>query len=172
VIASDFPFSDGASVKFPIIAGSAVGNGRVLCFSQISYISDDQIISNACTQQFIGNSFQWLFGSVRSLAPILAFGFSGGLGDQIQRTLNGFGIFVEVAESPRKLSGFSVAVIPSDIDLRAEDKIDVLMNFVVARGGGLGVFFSGEVSNINRLLRNFGLSFAESFFGQRRNGTG
>jgi hypothetical protein len=167
VIASNLALSETVVAKLPIVGGTAVGNGRVLCFSQLSYISDSRIISTACTQQFIGNSFQWLSGSARNFAPILAFGFNSGLTDQIQQTLNGFGICVEITDAARKLSSFSVAVIPSAIDLRVEARLDALANFVTTRGGGLGVFFSGEMMSIelpvNRLLRNFGLSFAETF---------
>jgi hypothetical protein len=162
----DFLLNEG-SPPLPIIAGSIVGNGRVLCFSQIELLLVRHFVEEG-NKKIISNSFRWLSACVTSMVQILAIDFEKSIQQSIRSSLQEMSYDAEFVKSKiftGSLKNFKVLLLPSDLDVSNDTFLNSILEFV-QEGGGIAVFFTSNSQNenlpqvpINRLLLKFNLAF-------------
>lgn len=155
--------STPTEIQLPIVAGAIAGNGRVLCFSQLQFLSS-KYIHVADTVQLIANSIAWISGGQNTMTPILALGFDKQTQQSVVRTFQDLGFFIENGSFRSNLNSYKALIIPSDIVISDDENFDKLVNYVITTGGGLAVFynhgdFGALTMPINKLLLKFNLSF-------------
>jgi hypothetical protein len=155
-------------IRFPVVAGSLFGGGRVICFSQLQWISTN-LFRRAHNSKLVANSIGWLSGSSGKMTNVLMLGFEKDVNAAISASLKEIGVFSEPIGANRwnpesfDLRKYKVVIIPTDIDLSNQQKFDALVSYV-KQGGGIGVFFNSAQFKsitipINRFLLKFNLSY-------------
>jgi hypothetical protein len=160
----DFALAEG-SPQLPIVAGSVVGSGRVLCFAQLQLLYVRHF-SEEGNRKLLTNSLRWLSGSSTSMVQIVALDFEKTSQQPIRSSLQEMGYDAEfVARKHFTTSGksFHVLLLPSDLDLSNDDFLNEILAFARG-GGGVGVFFNslellGPTIPVNRLLIQFHLAY-------------
>ncbi|OHT04301.1 hypothetical protein TRFO_28176 [Tritrichomonas foetus] len=155
--------STPTEIQLPIVAGSMAGNGRVICFSQLQFLSQ-KCIRAADTKTLITNAINWISGGQNTMTPIIALGFEKQMQQNIIRTFQDLGFFIENGSFHSNFSSYKAIIIPSHVDLSDQERFDKLNDYVKVNGGGLAVFYNhSEMGTlampINRLLLKFNLSF-------------
>ena len=155
--------STPTEIQLPIVAGSISGNGRVICFSQLQFLSP-KCIRVADTKQLIVNAMNWIFGGQNSMTPAITLGFDKMVQQSILKTFNEIGFFIENGSFKAAFNQYKAIIIPSDIDLSDPEKMKKVTDYVMEDGGGLVVFYNHTESGamnipINKLLIQFNLSY-------------
>jgi len=161
--------STPTDIQLPIIAASCVGNGRVICFSQVQFLTP-KCLHVADTAKVMNNSIQWISEGQSSMTPIYAMGFDRSLQPIVQRSCQDLGFFVEAGSFRPSYSNYKALIIPSDIDLSDSKNFSDIIEYVT-NGGGLAVFYNhsdmGSMAMpINKLLFKFNLAFTYCFLNE------
>lgn len=154
--------STPTEIQLPVVAAAICGKGRVICFSQLQFLTNKYIHTGE-TAKLVMNSVNWISGGQNTMTPILALGFDKQTQQGVVRTFQDLGFFVESGYR-QSFSNYKAIIMPSDIDLSNEEKFEKLVSYVRDNGGGIGVFYSHHEFNnmvmpINKLLLKFNLSF-------------
>ena len=168
VVTSLIHFEDStpSQVKLPVVAASVHKKGRILAYSQVSFLMP-KIIHKADTAKLLLNTLSWVSGGFASMTRIGVLGFSNSVMSIIVKSLQGMGFFVEAVKSPQHLTSYKSIICPSTLEV-TEELIDQVMEYV-AGGGGLAVFYQHKEEErdenetyyapANQLLMKFGLSY-------------
>jgi hypothetical protein len=105
-------------IRFPVVAGSLFGSGRVICFSQLQWISTN-LFRRAHNSKLIANSIGWLSGSSGKMTNVMMLGFDKNANTAIASSLKEIGVFSEAVSASRwnpesfDLRKFKVVIIPT-----------------------------------------------------------
>jgi hypothetical protein len=150
--------------RFPIVAGSMVGRGRVLCFSQLQFLFVLHFAEEG-NARLIANALRWLGGA--GAPQVISIGFASSDEEPILGALRVHGAETEFASAEdfdaKALPSFSTVLISSELDISNDRFFNALVKYV-EEGGGLGIFFTMKqftsmAMPINRLLLRFNLAF-------------
>ncbi|KAH0793444.1 hypothetical protein GPJ56_002491 [Histomonas meleagridis] len=155
---STTPFDIG--IQLPIVAASVFSRGRVICFSQLQFLTL-KYMRIGDTRKLISNCINWITNGHNAMTPVLGIGFTKEARHNITHALKEIGIFIEYGSFKVNFTGYKGILIPSDIELSPK-KIDSFVEYV-RNGGGLAVFYNHTEANtftfpINNLLSRFSLS--------------
>ncbi|KAH0794410.1 hypothetical protein GPJ56_001703 [Histomonas meleagridis] len=151
-----------SEIQLPIVAASVYGRGRVICFSQIQFLTT-KYMRVGDTRQFVSNCINWITYGQNTMTPVLGIGFTKQQKHNITHALKEIGIFIEYGSFKVNFTSYKAILIPSDIVLD-DQKIEQLVEFVGEAGRGLAIFYNHtEYSSfslpINDLLSKFSLSY-------------
>ena len=154
--------STPTDIQLPIVAGSILENGRIICFAQLQFLSS-KALHTADTAKLITNSLNWLSGGVSSMTPVLVLGFDKSTTQYVMKALQDLTFFAEAGSKKSNFANYKCVVIPSNIPLDDNEFVNNIIEYV-RNGGGLAVFYihvdiSQPSMPINKLLSPFGLSF-------------
>ena len=154
--------STPTEIQLPVVAGAVSGKGRVICFSQLQFLTS-KYIHTVDTAKLVMNAVNWISGGQNTMTPILALGFDKQTQQGVVRAFQDLGFFVESGHR-QSLGNYKAVIMPSDMDLSDNDRFEQLVSYVRDHGGGIGVFYKHHEFNtmampINKLLLRFNLSF-------------
>lgn len=153
--------STPTDLQLPIVAASNYGKGRVMCFSQISFLGP-KAIQTGDTSKLLINSFNWLSGGSASMTPIFVLGFDSKSAQEVIKSLQDLGFIAERGKTANYISNYRSVMIPSNMEL-TDELTNNLINYV-NDGGGLSIFYKYVESDagtlpVNLVLSKFGLAF-------------
>lgn len=166
ILVAQYQTRDGVSIPLPVIAGSISRAGRLVCFSQLTFLLPKHLHVGK-TMRFITRSINWVSDGLVEQTPIPVFCPSQELGACIAKQLKDAGMNPVVGCVDMDLSAARVVIITSDVDPVECELFEKLVMFS-ANGGGIAVFYNhidgdfDESTKINGLLSRFGLGFTHA----------
>ena len=154
--------STPTDIQVPVVAGRILENVRILCFSQLQFLSS-KALHAADTAKLITNSLNWLSGGVSPMTPVLVLGFDESTTQYVMKALQDLGFLAEAGTKKSNLAKHKCVVIPSNIPLDDNEFVNNITEYV-RNGGGIAVFYIHEgISHpsmpINMFLSHIGLAF-------------
>lgn len=155
--------STPTEIQMPIIAGSICGKGKVICFSQVSFLSS-RYLSQGDTKKFMKSALGWIAGETVMMNPLIAMGFSKDMTKSLTSNISDLGFYPEFTRFHTGVAANRQSIIITSSLKLDQAKIDFLYDFVHNKGGGLAVFYvydqcNGGSEPINELLSKFGLAY-------------
>ncbi|KAH0785270.1 hypothetical protein GPJ56_010681 [Histomonas meleagridis] len=160
--------NEPVNILMPIVSISYINNVRIMCISQIQFLS--LLYFDSCdTFKFISSCLVWLSRGNRIIgSPILFYRFPEKYSQDAKKSFYRSGIKILIVNTPEiDFSPYQIIFIPSNIELDSEERIK-LKSFINS-GGGLFCFYcpvelfpTVDVSPtaINDFLIDYGLSFS------------
>ena len=155
---------EASDVKLPIISSSLYGQGRVVVFSQLSFISKE-ILDQNDNLRLMKNVLKWALNGRSRTLNIPAIGFSDETVKSIMKTLDPLEYNIKKGSISDDFINTQLLLISSSAEFKSEKEIENVANFVHS-GGSVVVFYeNSEEMNvldmtINKLLIKFNLAFS------------
>jgi len=151
-------------IRLPIVAASIRQGCRIVCFSQVQFLTKCFPNSSNNYAKLVMNTIHWLTGDNSGINPVLLMGFSKNNLAAIGRAFQEMGIFFESCSFRASISNYKAVFIPSNFDISETAKNFCILDYIKNTEGGLGVFYvqpedeDYEIT-INSLLIKYGLSY-------------
>lgn len=145
--------------ELPIVVSSLYGKGRVICYSQIDFLSE-KYLKVADTKRLVENSMNWAFGERKK--TLLGLGIDKDMQNKLSNTLNKMGFSIKFGDLNSNFEECN-GILMTEMGLEDKD-VYKIKKYVSDFGGGLAIFYShngcGEMAmSINKLLSNFNFAF-------------
>jgi hypothetical protein len=148
-------------IRLPIISGALAGSGRIVCFSQLSFLLNAR--GDTDTGKLVTRCLTWLATVQSTLSNLYLIGFDSGSTAACAQALERLGLSAEPRQVGDDLSQLRGGIIiPSTLVFGGEEVVDGFVGSVRDSGNGLAVFYvdAGPPTPVSRLLQAFGLSFS------------
>lgn len=156
---------DDDKILLPIIAASYSTSGRLVCYSQLTYLTN-AILQVEQTMKLVTRTFNWLCDGTVENSPIGVFTKTSELNKTIVSGLKRLKMNpIEKTNLDTDLSKSKLVIVTSDVDTSDIRLYGKLVEFSTS-GGGILVFYNHDFSDedtnvleINNFLLHYGLSY-------------
>ena len=159
---------NSSHLKLPIIAASYSKSGRLVCYSQLTYLTNN-VLQNESTMKLVTRTINWLCDGKVGDSPIGIFTSSEEMNKTIVQCLKKLNMNpIEDTSLQTDLSNSKLVILTSDLDTSDPRLYSKLIEFTMG-GGGIIVFYNHSADpklEINSFLRHYGLSYSSKLIHQ------